>query len=109
MILLDFHCKFIAHLLTGGQSLLYSDVRDMSKIRIHRDRETERERRRTMSCRIHMGSFRPVGGRRLEARGQRLEAGGQRLAGERGMDGWTDRCAEISPCVLQDIIPFVAH
>ena len=32
----------------------------------------------TMSYRTHMGSFRPVGGRSLEARGQRPEARGQR-------------------------------
>ena len=87
---------------SGTLALLYFDV-------ILLDGSRAAALKGMMSCRIHMGSFRPVGGRRLEARGQRLEAGGQRLAGERGMDGWTDRCAEISPCVLQDIILFVAH
>ena len=87
---------------SGTLALLYFDV-------ILLDGSRAAALKGTMSCRIHMGSFRPVGGRRLEARGRRLEAGGQRLAREKGMDGWTNRCAEISPCVLQDIIPFVAH
>ena len=89
---------------SGTLSLLYFDV-------ILLDGSRAAALKGTMSCRIHMGVLDrwEAGGWRPEAGGWRLDAGGQRLAGERGMDGWTDRCAEISPCVLQDIIPFVAH